>query len=201
MFGSTASSASSPTSRCRFNLVLIVGCPGAARRDADLAGHRRYRADHRHGGRLQRADLRAHPRGGEEPDARSSRRSSTASRGASPPSSMPTSRSLIAAVVLFYSAPARCAALPSRSPSASLTTVFTAFTLTRLLRLRLAAPRHPKASAEGRPLTGLFDGTNIRFMGIRRYTFTLSAVLSHRCLRRSSSRSACNSASTSRAAR
>jgi preprotein translocase subunit SecD len=34
-----------------------------ARRDADPAGHRRHRADHRHGGRRQRAGVRAHPRG------------------------------------------------------------------------------------------------------------------------------------------
>ena len=37
---------------------------GAARRDADLARHRRHRLHHRHGGRFQRAHLRAHPRGG-----------------------------------------------------------------------------------------------------------------------------------------
>ena len=37
-----------------------VGAAG----DADAARHRRHRAHHRHGGRRQRADLRAHPRGG-----------------------------------------------------------------------------------------------------------------------------------------
>src|SRR5581483_7590432 len=41
-----------------------AGGPVAARRDADPAGHRRHRADPRHGGRCQCADLRAHPRGG-----------------------------------------------------------------------------------------------------------------------------------------
>ena len=34
-----------------------------SRCDADAARHRRHRVDHRHGGRLERADLRAHPRG------------------------------------------------------------------------------------------------------------------------------------------
>ncbi len=37
---------------------------GAARGDADPARHRRHRVHHRHGGRFERADLRAHPRGG-----------------------------------------------------------------------------------------------------------------------------------------
>ena len=37
---------------------------GAARRDADPARHRRHRLHHRHGGRFERAHLRAHPRGG-----------------------------------------------------------------------------------------------------------------------------------------
>ena len=36
----------------------------ASRGDADPAGHRRHRVHHRHGGRFQRAHLRAHPRGG-----------------------------------------------------------------------------------------------------------------------------------------
>jgi preprotein translocase subunit SecD len=49
--------------RAAVNVVLIFGCC-RARRDADAARHRRHRADHGHGGRLQRADLRANPRGG-----------------------------------------------------------------------------------------------------------------------------------------
>ena len=36
----------------------------AAQRDADASGHHRRRAHHRHRGQFQRADLRAHPRGG-----------------------------------------------------------------------------------------------------------------------------------------
>ena len=46
--------------QCRDDLRAAV----AARRHADAAGHRRHRADGRHRGRFQRADLRAHPRGG-----------------------------------------------------------------------------------------------------------------------------------------
>ncbi len=37
---------------------------GPARGDADASRHRRHRLHHRHGGQLERADLRAHPRGG-----------------------------------------------------------------------------------------------------------------------------------------
>ena len=65
------------------------GADDAARGDADHARHRRPRALDRHGGRRQRADLRAHPRGAEDrarPGARdrarlregAARRSSTA---------------------------------------------------------------------------------------------------------------------------
>ena len=45
---------------CRPDLRADVGPPG----DADAARHRRHRADDRHRGRLERPDLRAHPRGG-----------------------------------------------------------------------------------------------------------------------------------------
>ena len=46
--------------------VLLIFAPDvAARLDADAAGHRRHRADDRHGGGFQRADLRANTRGGE----------------------------------------------------------------------------------------------------------------------------------------
>ena len=40
-----------------FNLCLMLGGAVVARRDADLARHRRHRAHHGHGGRRQRADL------------------------------------------------------------------------------------------------------------------------------------------------
>ena len=48
------------------NLILIFALMTADRGDADHARHRRHRADHRHGGGRQRADLRAHPRGAED---------------------------------------------------------------------------------------------------------------------------------------
>ena len=46
------------------NLILILGALSLLGADAYLARHRRHRLDHRHGGRCQRADLRAHARGG-----------------------------------------------------------------------------------------------------------------------------------------
>ena len=45
------------------NVAMIFGAAVAAERHADAARHRRHRADRRHRGQLQRADLRAHPRG------------------------------------------------------------------------------------------------------------------------------------------
>jgi protein-export membrane protein SecD len=48
------------------NVGLIFGVLSPDRGDADAAGDRGDRADHRHGGRRQRAGLRAHPRGDED---------------------------------------------------------------------------------------------------------------------------------------
>jgi preprotein translocase subunit SecD len=48
------------------NVGLIFGVLSPDRRDADAAGDRGDRPDHRDGGGRQRAGLRAHPRGDEE---------------------------------------------------------------------------------------------------------------------------------------
>ena len=45
------------------NMVLIIGVLSGLGATLTIAGHRGYRADHRHGGGRQRADLRAHTRG------------------------------------------------------------------------------------------------------------------------------------------
>ena len=91
----------------------------AARRDADPARHRRHRADHRHGGRRQRADLRAHPRGGAARAAPISAHRRRLPRA---------SRTIIDSNITHAdrrrsrcssSAPARCRASPSRWRSAS----------------------------------------------------------------------------------
>ena len=44
------------------NLVILLGFMGYSRSHAHLAGHCRSHSHHRYGRRLQRADLRAHPR-------------------------------------------------------------------------------------------------------------------------------------------
>ena len=46
------------------NVAMIFGVLSLLNATLTLAGHHRHRAHHRHRGRFQRADLRAHPRGG-----------------------------------------------------------------------------------------------------------------------------------------
>lgn len=83
---------------------------------------------------------------------------------------------LIAAVILFYlgSGPVRGFAVTLAV--GIVTTVFTAFTLTRWLVAAWYARTRPKALPKG-VRTGIFDGTTIRFMALRRYTFVGSAAL------------------------
>ena len=45
------------------HILFIFASMALLGRDADVAGHRRHRVHHRHGGRFQRPDLRTHPRG------------------------------------------------------------------------------------------------------------------------------------------
>ena len=90
-----------------------------AQRHADAARHRRHRAHRRHRGRLQRADLRAHPRGGARRPHADQRHRRRLLAARSPPSSTPTSPPSSPPRCCSISAPARCAALPSRSASAS----------------------------------------------------------------------------------
>jgi SecD/SecF fusion protein len=85
--------------------------------------------------------------------------------------------SLIATVVLFYLGTGPVKGFAITYAIGILTTVFTAFTFTRLLVsiwLRRARPKElPRA-----PVTLVPAGTKIPFMGIRRWTFALSSVLS-----------------------
>jgi SecD/SecF fusion protein len=85
--------------------------------------------------------------------------------------------SLIATVVLFYLGTGPVKGFAITYAIGILTTVFTAFTFTRLLVsiwLRRARPKElPRA-----PVTFVPPGTKIPFMGIRRWTFTLSSALS-----------------------
>ncbi|MBN9237068.1 MULTISPECIES: protein translocase subunit SecDF [Phyllobacteriaceae] len=85
--------------------------------------------------------------------------------------------SLIATVVLFYLGTGPVKGFAVTFAIGILTTVFTAFTFTRLLVsmwLRRAKPKEiPRA-----PVTFVPPGTKIPFMGIRRWTFALSSALS-----------------------
>ena len=74
------------------NIILMFAAALGHRRDADAARHRRHRADHRHGGRRQRADLRANTRGAAQARAASPRRSRPATARRSRRSWTPTSR-------------------------------------------------------------------------------------------------------------
>ncbi len=84
---------------------------------------------------------------------------------------------LIAAVILFYlgSGPVRGFAVTLAI--GIVTTVFTAFTLTRWLVAEWVRRRRPKELPKGM-LDRLKKDSTIRFMGIRRFTFMTSAALS-----------------------
>ncbi len=56
------------------------------------------------------------------------------------------------------------------------TTLFTAFTLTYWLTAAWASRTRPTALPQG-VRTGIFDGMNIRFMSLRRYSFAISAAV------------------------
>ncbi|TIV39805.1 MAG: protein translocase subunit SecDF [Mesorhizobium sp.] len=85
--------------------------------------------------------------------------------------------SLIATVVLFFLGTGPVKGFAVTYAIGILTTVFTAFTFTRMLVaiwLRRARPKElPRA-----PVTFIPPGTKIPFMGIRRWTFALSSTLS-----------------------
>jgi SecD/SecF fusion protein len=82
----------------------------------------------------------------------------------------------IAAVILFFLGSDSVRGFAVTLSVGILTTVFTAFTLTRWIVAAWMARRHPRHLPKG-VLAGAFEHADIRFMGIRRYVFTVSAVL------------------------
>ena len=101
-------------------------------RDAHAAGHRRHRAHRRHRGRFQRLDLRAHPRRialGPLADHRH-RRGLHRALATILDSNITT---FIAAVVLFFIGTGSVRGFAVTLGVGILTTLFTAFTLTRLI--------------------------------------------------------------------
>ena len=91
---------------------LIIALMTHHRHDADAARHRRLRADHRHGGRRQRAHLRAHPRGAAHRQVADRGHRRRASSAPSSPSSTASSRRLLPPSSCSGSAPVRSAASP-----------------------------------------------------------------------------------------
>lgn len=84
---------------------------------------------------------------------------------------------LIAAVVLFFMGSGPVRGFAVTLSVGIVTTVFTAYTLTRWLVAVWVKKRRPKHLPKG-VRSGILDGTNIGFMGFRRYTFIVTAILS-----------------------
>lgn len=82
----------------------------------------------------------------------------------------------IAAVILFFVGSESIRGFAVTLAVGILTTILTAFTLTRGFVAAWLARRHPRHLPKS-ALTGFFEHANIRFMGIRRYVFTASAAL------------------------
>ena len=84
---------------------------------------------------------------------------------------------LIAAAVLFFLGSGPVKGFAVTLAIGIITTVFTAFTMTRWLMAVWFRWKRPKHLPKG-IRTGMFDTQNIRFMAIRRYTFAIAGTLS-----------------------
>ncbi|MBV2187358.1 MAG: protein translocase subunit SecDF, partial [Rhizobium sp.] len=84
---------------------------------------------------------------------------------------------LIAAAVLFFLGSGPVKGFAVTLAIGIITTVFTAFTMTRWLMAVWFRWKRPKHLPKG-IRTGMFDTQNIRFMAIRRYTFAVAGALS-----------------------
>ncbi|TPW29579.1 protein translocase subunit SecDF [Pararhizobium mangrovi] len=83
---------------------------------------------------------------------------------------------LIAAVILFYLGSGPIRGFAVTLAIGIVTSVFTAYTLTRWLVSQWIRRRRPKEMPKAR-ISGLADGAKIPFMGFRRITFAISIVL------------------------
>ena len=84
---------------------------------------------------------------------------------------------LIAAIILFYLGTGPVRGFAVTLAVGIVTTVFTAFTLTRWLAAEWVRRRRPKVMPRG-ALDGIIRDFSFRFMKIRRFTFVLSAAAS-----------------------
>jgi SecD/SecF fusion protein len=84
---------------------------------------------------------------------------------------------LIVAIILFYVSKGAVRGFAGTLIVGLITTFFTACLVTRSIVDLWISRRKPRTLLVG-VRSGIFDGSRIRFMGIRRYTFTASAILS-----------------------
>ncbi|MBM7047645.1 MULTISPECIES: protein translocase subunit SecDF [Rhizobium] len=84
---------------------------------------------------------------------------------------------LIVAAILFYASSGAVRGFAATLIVGVFTTFFTSCFVTRSLITMWISRRKPRTLLVG-VRSGIFDNANIRFMGIRRYTFTVSAALS-----------------------
>ncbi|NTF41838.1 protein translocase subunit SecDF [Rhizobium rhizogenes] len=84
---------------------------------------------------------------------------------------------LIVAAILFYASSGSVRGFAATLIIGVFTTFFTSCFVTRSLIDMWISHRKPRTLLVG-VRSGIFDNANIRFMGIRRYTFTVSAALS-----------------------
>jgi SecD/SecF fusion protein len=84
---------------------------------------------------------------------------------------------LIVTVILFYVSSGSVRGFAATLIIGVFSTFFTACFVTRSLVDAWISHRKPRVLLAG-VRSGIFDSANIRFMGIRRYTFTISAILS-----------------------
>ncbi|MDQ0320209.1 SecD/SecF fusion protein [Pararhizobium capsulatum DSM 1112] len=84
---------------------------------------------------------------------------------------------LIAAIILLYLGTGSVRGFAVTLAVGIVTTLFTAFTLTRVMLMVWLRSRNPKELPTG-IRTGIFDGAALRFMAIRNFVFSLTALLS-----------------------
>ena len=84
---------------------------------------------------------------------------------------------LIAAIILLFLGTGSVRGFAVTLAIGIVTTLFTAFTLTRVMLEIWVDRRRPTALPDG-IRTGIFDGAAFRFMAIRNYVFSLTAILS-----------------------
>ncbi|WP_428428581.1 protein translocase subunit SecDF [Pararhizobium sp.] len=84
---------------------------------------------------------------------------------------------LIAAIILLFLGTGSVRGFAVTLAIGIVTTLFTAFTLTRVMLEIWVDRRRPTALPDG-IRTGIFDGAALRFMAIRNYVFSLTALLS-----------------------